>query len=418
MRPAQECVEGRIEQANRARGGVLPMRQSESRGDVQAAAPSSRSRVYQHLLKSGVGKTKRELSEELGLSLPTVYQALTSLAASGLIFERADRDSTGGRPATSFYVDPMGVLGVGVSVTGTSLRTVVCGLNGDTIVETEAPCRVRGDLPELVHRVARAADEAIGACGERASQVVGAGIAIPAIIRPGSCEVVNARALGLEPFDGAEITSAVACGARLFNDASCGGYAEVFDALGEQPEQHDRMVGAAGGGHNAVFLSLESGVGGAVLVGAKPFEGMNGRSGEFGHICVEPDGRECSCGQRGCLQAYCSADCLSGDLGLTLDEFFEALGAGNERACEVWGDFANHLARGIAALRLSLDVDVILGGLLAPYLATRLDDIRERVAVLCPFDDDASFVRLARHQRYGVPIGAARRVVDAYAATL
>ena len=73
------------------------------------------------------------------------------------------------------------------------------------------------------------------------------------------------------------------------NDATSGGYAEWY-----VQQDSDCMA----------YISLEGGVGGAILMNGIPYTGLNGRSGEFGHICVQPEGLSCKCGLRGCLEAY------------------------------------------------------------------------------------------------------------------
>ena len=70
------------------------------------------------------------------------------------------------------------------------------------------------------------------------------------------------------------------------NDGTSGGYAEYF----LQPEKS-----------SMAYLSLENGVGGAVLLNGAPYFGMHHRSGEFGHMCVEPGGLACACGKNGCM---------------------------------------------------------------------------------------------------------------------
>ena len=95
------------------------------------------------------------------------------------------------------------------------------------------------------------------------------------------------------------------------------------------------------------YLFLENGVGGAAFLGGTPYEGLNGRSGEFGHMCIEPDGLKCRCGKRGCLEAYCSTSRISNDLGITLDTFFEELENKNAEYEKLWEDVLRHLAVGI-----------------------------------------------------------------------
>jgi len=70
----------------------------------------------------------------------------------------------------------------------------------------------------------------------------------------------------------------------------------------------DRGVfGAGKGAKNLVMFAVGTGIGGGLLLNGELFEGSNGMAGEIGHITVEPDGRLCGCGQRGCLEAYSSS---------------------------------------------------------------------------------------------------------------
>ena len=72
-------------------------------------------------------------------------------------------------------------------------------------------------------------------------------------------------------------------------------------AIGEQ------AFGAAHGMRDFIVLSLGSGVGSCIYSGGKPYLGADGFAGELGHTCVVPGGRTCGCGNRGCLETYCSA---------------------------------------------------------------------------------------------------------------
>ena len=58
---------------------------------------------------------------------------------------------------------------------------------------------------------------------------------------------------------------------------------------------------------NAVYLSLSNTVGGSICFGGQQYPGDNFKSGEFGHMVIEKNGRQCYCGKQGCMDAYCSA---------------------------------------------------------------------------------------------------------------
>jgi glucokinase len=72
-------------------------------------------------------------------------------------------------------------------------------------------------------------------------------------------------------------------------------------ALGEE------WLGAAKDFDDMAMLTLGTGVGGGLVLGGKIWHGMNGMAGEFGHTTVEPEGQQCGCGNRGCLEQYASA---------------------------------------------------------------------------------------------------------------
>ena len=81
---------------------------------------------------------------------------------------------------------------------------------------------------------------------------------------------------------------------RLTNDANAA-------AMGEM------QYGAARGMQNFIMITLGTGVGSGIVVNGQMVLGCDGMAGELGHVIVEKDGRQCSCGRKGCLEAYCSA---------------------------------------------------------------------------------------------------------------
>ncbi len=80
----------------------------------------------------------------------------------------------------------------------------------------------------------------------------------------------------------------------LTNDANAA-------ALGEM------LFGAAKGMSDFLFITLGTGLGSGIVVGRKLVYGHDGTAGEIGHVIVEPGGRPCGCGRRGCLEQYASA---------------------------------------------------------------------------------------------------------------
>ena len=372
--------------------------------DKQGGKPTATatSRVFHHLFNAREARTKQELSRELCLSLPTIYQAIDQLEKQELIAPAEERSSTGGRRATAFSINPSSAVAIGASCTGTQIRLIAVNLLGSTVLRAEAPCP-----PGTLHALRTALRREVEAFCQSpeliAREVLGVGIALPAIIDPTAQTVSHAGVLEVDDFPIDDLIAGLPYPTLVDNDANCGGFSEWFPSRTNE---------------NLVYLSLEQGVGGAILINGDPFAGTHGRSGEFGHICVEAGGRTCACGKRGCLEAYCSAARLSTDMGCDLDTFFGRLAAGGDAERERWEEFAEHLARGIATIHMAFDTDIVIGGLLAQYLPAHLNDIRRRVQTLDPFASDEQYVRIARHPHRGVPLGAALKVIARFIASV
>lgn len=83
------------------------------------------------------------------------------------------------------------------------------------------------------------------------------------------------------------------------NDANCGALAEWF-------------FGAGRNCTDFIYLTMSTGIGGGIIAGNSLIRGGKTLSaGELGHICLQIDGRQCSCGQRGCYEAYCGGRALA-----------------------------------------------------------------------------------------------------------
>lgn len=133
-----------------------------------------------------------------------------------------------------------------------------------------------------------------------------------------------------------------------------------------------------------VLLTLGTGVGGGIIINGKPFSGAHGLGSELGHLAIVPDGIQCTCGNRGCLEVYASASALvregrrcvlerpesmlfhitDGDYSkVTAKMVIDCAKEGDYIAISIVDDYAEYLAMGICSIENSLDPEVIaLGG--------------------------------------------------------
>ncbi|MCH8571630.1 ROK family protein [Nesterenkonia sp. AY15] len=161
-----------------------------------------------------------------------------------------------------------------------------------------------------------------------------------------------------------------------------------------------------------VFIPIGTGVSGAVVTAGKTVIGARGQAGELGHVPTMPNGRPCSCGQFGCLEAYASASAvLAGYIaaGGTADSAEEvaALVGTDALADEAWSEAVNALAKGIIMLTATLDpAEIIIGGGLSAAGPVLLDPLREKVGNLLGWRDSPAISTSHAGPRAGL-IGAA-----------
>jgi glucokinase len=150
----------------------------------------------------------------------------------------------------------------------------------------------------------------------------------------------------------------------LENDCNCAAFAELSN-------------GAGRGYKSIVYITVSTGVGCGICVNGALYSGEFGNAGELGHICVEPNGKECACGSRGCLQLYASGismativmdrakneySLLSGKANITACDIETAVRKKDKIAVEVWNDAMDKLGIAASIIYLLINPGVIVFG--------------------------------------------------------
>ena len=363
----------------------------------EAARPvSTRSRIYRTLYESSGFCSRQTLAQACAVSMPTMYQSLNELMDEGLVRFSGEGRSTGGRKAQGLDIVPDARIALGMAVTEDQLRLVAVDLRLQELAYRKLPFDLARSLGTRENALPDIVEAFLSDAGLDPQRVLGVGITIPGILTPDRANIFFAPTLGLRDVPLQELTKDIPYPVRVDNDGSASGHAECF---------------VRGGRQNLAYLSLEDGVGGAVLMAGQPYEGDHARSGEFGHICVEPGGRLCSCGKHGCLEAYCSARRVEESFGVDVETFFRGAEAHDPAYENLLYDMLRHLATAINTIRMTLDCDVVLGGFFSEYLQPWLPVLRQYVLAGNPFAGSADFVQLSRLRRHITPLGAALHFV-------
>ncbi|MDD3337792.1 MAG: ROK family protein, partial [Lachnospiraceae bacterium] len=131
------------------------------------------------------------------------------------------------------------------------------------------------------------------------------------------------------------------------------------------------------------------------------------RCGELGHMTLVPHGRKCYCGQKGCVDSYCSALRLSDATNGNLHLFFERLEQNDSNCKKIWEEYLEYLCITIHNVNITMDCNILLGGYVGWYLGPYLEGIRKRVIALSGFETDGMFVQPTKYNENSSALGAA-----------
>ncbi|GAA2143888.1 ROK family transcriptional regulator [Glycomyces algeriensis] len=361
--------------------------------------------VFRHVLAADAPVSRTELAAATGLTRPTITRIVEELIAGRLVTETgATPDGRAGRPRMGLTLSRSGPAGLGLDIRTDGLAACVVDLSGTVRYLAYAPCDDT-EAPAVLERLGRMATEAAEAAAAEGLTVVTATLAVPGPTDDGI--VRTAPSLDWRDVD---------AGALL---------AEHLRHL-DLPTNVDNEANLAARGelHRATpdhFLYISGGldIGAGIILDRRLMRGSHGWGGELGHVTVDPDGKPCRCGSRGCLQTYASlAAILDGQTlpdGLTADAaLLTWADAGRPETIAALDTAATALGIAIANVLNLLDIDtVLLGGsfaLLSSWLITGVEtEINQRVlsARWAPIT-----VRPATLGPDAAAIGAAMAVVD------
>ena len=189
------------------------------------------------------------------------------------------------------------MIAIGIDIGGTSIKGAAVDSNGRVYDKFSMPF-VKGEPGEVtIRKLADLVKEYIAA-QHLEGKIAGIGIGSPGTLDVEHGIVNYANNLGWNELPVAQLMQeTLPYDVRLTNDANAA-------ALGEA------KFGAGKSYETVIMLTLGTGVGGGIIINGKLFEGNQGKGGELGHTVVQVDGEPCTCGRKGCLEAYASATAL------------------------------------------------------------------------------------------------------------
>jgi predicted NBD/HSP70 family sugar kinase len=267
-----------------------------------------------------------------------------------------------------------GVVGVGLEVNVDYVAVSVEDLTGAVRYERRSYRDNRGSEPgPVLDRLGRTAGAALDAAAEAGLRPVGITVAVPGLVEEASGTVVFAPNLGWQGIPVAhELEARLGVPVLVENESNLAALAEHW-------------TGAAVGIDDFVCVFGEVGVGGGVVLDGRLFRGTHGFGGEFGHVSVDPEGRLCACGSRGCVETLVGQESIAAAAGVSTlgrtrsltDELVRRAEDGSDEVVRALHEAGRWLGVALASTFNLLDLrGVVLGGCFGPLAPWLADDVR------------------------------------------
>ena len=283
---------------------------------------------------------------------------------------------------------------IGIDLGGTNIAAGIVDEQYNIVVKDSVPTNAKRPADEITADMAALCRKLCKDAKISLSDIEFVGMATPGTANRASGVIEYANNLPFFMYPMCEKLSGMLDGTKVLieNDANAAAKAEA-------------MAGVAKDAKYSVMITLGTGVGGGIVLDGQVYSGFNFAGAELGHIVIEKDGRPCSCGRKGCWEAYSSAtglinmtrdkieECrktgrttlmekmISGDLDhISGKTSFSAAKQGDEAGAEVVNEYIDYLACGLANIINIFQPDVLsIGGGICREGDYLLNPLNERV---------------------------------------
>ena len=359
----------------------------------------NRSKVYQYIYRKKI-TSKLQIVQDLQMGLSTVSQNLNLLEQDGLIEKNGYFESTGGRKANAIQIVSDFRISIGIGILKNMFHITAVDLYGNALYTNTIPFPY-SNTPDYYKQVTDKIKEFIATNQYDEEKILGVSIATQGITSPDHSTVLYGNIMNNTGMILEDFSRYLPYPCYLEHDSKSAAFLELW----KHPELD-----------SAVVFLLNRNLGGAIITNHQIHQGSSMHSGTIEHICINPDGPLCYCGNRGCLETYCSANALEQAAGMNIKDFFSLLREKkSSQLTQIWKDYLHHLAFAMKNINLIVDAPIIISGYLAPYFLE--DDIAyltKHINVSSPFALNKEHIFVGTNGQYTPAIGAALFYVNQF----
>jgi glucokinase-like ROK family protein len=305
--------------------------------------------------------SRADTAQALGLNKGTVSSLVSELLEEQLIYESGPGESSGGRRPVMLLFNKNAGFSIGVDLGVNYIYGILTDLLGNIIIKKNID-NSNLSYQETLNQVKNLITTLMESAPSSPYGIVGIGIGAPGIINKEG-EILLAPNLGWKNVAlQSDLENIFKIPVIVENEANAGAYGEKKFGVGKEFD-------------NLIYVSAGIGIGAGIIINGELYKGINGYSGEFGHMSIDLNGFKCSCGNRGCWELYASEQSLlskSSKLGLiaekdnNLKEILNLAVNGNQEVIKLLQETGQKLGLGIINIIHAFNPNqIIIGNRLA-----------------------------------------------------
>jgi glucokinase-like ROK family protein len=238
------------------------------------------------------GVSRVDLARQMGLTRAAVTAIINDMLATGIVREAECRSTPAGRKPIVLEINPGSGKVAAIDIGATHAMVLIADYSTQVIAEKEIPFDIRRDPELCLFEIDALLRDTMQKAGLAISDLTSVGVGVPGPVIAESGSVIDPPLMpGWDGYPIREhLESLWEMPVSVNNDAELG-------AVGEW------AYGAGRGERYLMYIKVGTGVGAGILLNGQVYQGSTGAAGEIGHITIDENGPECSCGNLGCLEA-------------------------------------------------------------------------------------------------------------------
>lgn len=303
---------------------------------------------------------KQDIVDKLNLTFPTVTKYIDEFLELEIIKKEGMKLSKNNRPSMTYKFNEDSLYSIGIKIEVNRITFIIINILGEIIKKEEINnnfYKIDYFSQYIIHQL-----KIFLKNFKEKNKIMGIGISLPGIVNDVSKVFEIGTNFRLFSQDMKVIEKVMELPVYLINEGNGGAFGEYI--LNKYKYK------------NIGYISIDTGIGAGIILQGQLYEGENFKAGEIGHISIDFNGKECSCGNRGCLERYCSNTGLLEEFNkvfnLTLENigeiFFKELHK-EQKGKEILEKYVINLSHGLQNFILLFDLNkIIIGGEICNYI--------------------------------------------------